>query len=105
MSKITNETLKDIVVRCGGYALSSDRKISVLDLVNAYSQSLARIAELEAEVKKLGIASTELIGYIKSGNNAKAYLQMLALEAMIDESAHLTAVRDARSKADAKGAK
>jgi len=47
-----------------------------------------RIAALESQVKELEIASTELIGYIKSGNNEKAYLQMLVLEAVIEAVTH-----------------
>lgn len=43
-----------------------------------FDAELARLTELQR-------AASEFIGYIKAGNNAKAHLQMLFLEVLINE--------------------
>ena len=45
----------------------------------------ARAEAAEARVPELQQAASEFIGYIKAGNNAKAHLQMLFLEVLINE--------------------
>lgn len=66
-------------------AIIAENGGSVRDALNV---TLTRLADRDAEVARLTElqrAASEFIGYIKAGNNAKAHLQMLFLEVLINE--------------------
>ena len=62
---------------------------AVTDIYNrAYEAVMISMDVKDAEIARLTElqqAASEFIGYIKAGNNAKAHLQMLFLEVLINE--------------------